>query len=322
MSTETISIILPIYNVEPYIKQCLCSLIAQTYKNLEIILVNDGSTDSSLEICRAYAKIDPRIMIINKQNEGVAIARNIGMEKASGTYIAFVDPDDWIEPEMYDALLKQLKKWEAPVCLCNFYKDYKKKSQAKLFEFDKEVLVGDEIIEYLINDMIGVADLLPKYTMIMGSVWRGLYLRQFLKENQLTFIPKVSIMEDLIFMIKVLLKCEKVAIDSGVWYHYVQHSDSNLHSYNEQLWEHQLIVYQHLEQSLKETGLEEQLRNRLDTRYIGMILTTLKNEMYTKKEGDFKETLGRIKEILTDDTLKSVLERIKPIQNEKKKKKL
>lgn len=318
---ETISIILPIYNMETYIEHCLCSLMSQTYKDLEIILVNDGSTDKSLEICKAYANLDPRIVLINKQNEGVSIARNTGMKKAKGKYIAFVDPDDWIEPDMYDALLKQLKKWQAPVCLCNFYKDYKKKSQAKVFEFEKEVLIGEEIIEYLINDMIGVADLLPKYTMIMGSVWRGLYDRRFLEENQLTFMPKVSIMEDLIFMIKVLLKCEKVAIESGVWYHYVQHHDSNLHSYNEQLWEHQLLVYEHLEQSLRESGLEAQLRNRLDTRYIGMILNALKNETYTKKEGDFKDTLGRIKEILTDDTLKCVLERVKPIQNEKKRKK-
>lgn len=319
---ETISIILPIYNVEAYLEHCLCSLITQTYEDLEIILVNDGSTDSSLEICYNYAKIEPRIVIIDKLNEGVAIARNTGIKKATGKYIAFVDPDDWIEPDMYTSLHHQLIKWKAPVCLCNFYKDYKKKSQEKIFEFEKEVLVGEEIIEYLVNDMIGVADLLPKYTMIMGSVWRGLYLKSFLEKNNLAFIPKVSIMEDLIFMVSVLLKCQKVAIDSGIWYHYVQHSESSLHSYNGQLWEHQIIVYQHLEEILRETGLEEQMRNRLDTRYIGMILTALKNETYTKKDGDFKDTLGHIKEILSDETLKCVLERIRPIQNDKKKKRV
>lgn len=319
---ERISVILPIYNMEKHLDACIKSLLEQTHQNLEIILVNDGSKDKSLEICEAYAKQDERIVVIDKPNEGVSIARNIGMQVAKGAYIAFVDPDDWIEPNMYESLLEQIKKWDAPVCLCNFYKDTKRRSTEKCFDFKNEVLVGNEIVEKLINDMIGMSYLLPKYTMIMGSVWRGLYKRDFIEQNELAFIPKLTIMEDLVFMVQVLLKCQKVAIDQGVWYHYVQHSQSTLHSYNHQLWEDQLVVYENLEKSLREAQLEEEMRNRLDIRYIGMVLTAIKNETYMRKDGDFKDTINHIKEIFKDDTLRCVLERVKPIQVEKSTDKL
>ena len=310
--------ILPIYNMEKHLEKCINSLLVQTHQNLEIILVNDGSKDNSIEICQNYAQKDSRIVVIDKPNEGVAIARNTGMKAAKGDYITFVDPDDWIEPNMYESILAQLKKWDAPVCLCNFYKDTKRRSQAKRFDFKEEVLEGNEIVDKLINDMIGMSDLLPKYTMIMGSVWRGLYKRDFIEENNIEFIPKITIMEDLVFMVQVLLKCQRVAIDKGVWYHYVQHSQSALHSYNHQLWEDQLVVYENLEKSLREAQLEEEMRNRLDIRYIGMVLTAIKNETYMKKKnGDLKDIMLHIKEIFMDDTLREVLERVKPIQVEK-----
>lgn len=315
---ETISVILPIYNAGRYLAVCLDSLIEQTYKQLEMILVNDGSMDNSLEICKAYAERDSRIMIIDKENEGVAIARNVGLEAATGEYVAFVDPDDWVEKEMYESLLAWLKKWASPICLCNFYKDTKRRSFPKCFDFKDEVLEGEAIVEKLVNGMIGVPDLLPKNTMVMGSVWRGLYKRSFIEENNLRFVPKLTIMEDLVFMVQVLLKCEKVAIDQGIWYHYVQHASSALHRYNHQLWEDQLVVYEQLEHSLLAANLlEEEMRNRLDFRFIGMVLTAIKNETYARKEGDFRDTMAHIKEIFTDDTLKCVLERVKPIQVEK-----
>lgn len=318
---ETISIILPVYNVEKYLETCLKSLLSQTYTKLEIILVNDGSKDKSLEICQDYALKDSRIKVIDKPNEGVAMTRNKGLEVATGKYIAFVDPDDWVEPQMYESLLSQIQKWESPVCLCNFFKDTKRRSQPKCFEFEDEVLESSEIVEKLVNDMIGMSDLLPRNPMIMGSVWRGLYEKAFLTSNRLAFVPKISIMEDLVFMVQVLLKCvethQKVAIDQNAWYHYVQHPHSALRSYNHQLWEDQLMVYDQLEKSLKEANLEEEMRNRLDIRYIGMVLTAIKNETYAKKEGDLKESITRIKEIFNDETLRCVLERVKPIQVDK-----
>ena len=100
-----ISIIVPIYNVKPYLEQCILSIINQTYLNLEIILVNDGSTDGSLLICENFAKKDDRIVLITQQNMGLSSARNLGIEIATGEYIMFVDSDDWIHPKIVEDLL-------------------------------------------------------------------------------------------------------------------------------------------------------------------------------------------------------------------------
>ena len=319
---EKVSVIVPVYNVEKYLSKCLDSVLSQTYPHIEVILINDGSKDRSLSICQEYAAKDERIRVIDKENEGVSIARNTGIEAATGEYIAFIDPDDWVEPEAYEAMINQLKKWEADICLCNFYRDTKRRSQPKRFDFDEEILVDNEIIELLVNDMIGMGDLLSKYTYIMGSVWRGVYKKSFLDEHALRFTPKVTVMEDLVFMVQTLLKCHRVAIDHGLRYHYLQHASSTIHSYNEKMWEDLLVVYRQLEESIREANLEEKMRNRLDYRYIGMIFAAIKNETFVKKDSDFKDTVVRMMDIFTDNNLKTVLERVKPIQVEEKKTKI
>ncbi|WP_410497144.1 glycosyltransferase [Cellulosilyticum sp. ST5] len=318
---EVISIIVPIYNIEKYLSRSIESLINQTYPHLEIILVNDGSKDNSLAICEAYAKKDRRIVVIDKVNEGVSIARNTGLEAATGTYVGFIDPDDWVEPTMYEKLYKQIKKWDSPVCLCNYFKDTKKKSSPKVFSFKDEVLEDKVIIEKLVNNMVGMPDLMPTYVCVMGCVWRGLFKKEFLDTNQLRFAPGVSIMEDLVFMVQTLLKCQSVAIEQGVYYHYVQNPSSTLHTYNKKLWEDQIKVYELLEKSFIESHLEEEMRNRLDFRYIGMVLSAIKNETYMKKDkdSDLKDTVAHIKQICQDEKLKFVLERVKPIQVSEKK---
>lgn len=113
-----ISIIVPVYNVQEYLPKCLDSIINQTYKNLEIILVNDGSTDNSGRICDEYAEKDSRIVVIHKVNGGVSSARNSGLMIAKGNYIGFVDPDDWIADDMYEILYKNIKKFNAYVSVC------------------------------------------------------------------------------------------------------------------------------------------------------------------------------------------------------------
>ena len=112
---ELISIVIPVYNVEKYLKQCLDSIINQTYTNLEIILVDDGSTDNSGTICDYYSKIDKRIRVIHKKNEGQSIARNIGIKVSNGKYIGFLDSDDWVEQDMYRFLIENIEKYNADI---------------------------------------------------------------------------------------------------------------------------------------------------------------------------------------------------------------
>lgn len=116
-----ISIIIPVYKTEQYLKRCVESVLAQTYQDLEIILVNDGSPDNSLKICYEYAEMDRRIKVVNKENGGVASARNAGIDLAAGEYIGFVDSDDYIEPDMFELLVGLINEYKADISICGCY---------------------------------------------------------------------------------------------------------------------------------------------------------------------------------------------------------
>lgn len=116
-----ISVIVPIYNVEKYLPTCLNSIINQTYKNLEILLINDGSSDNSGEICENYAKMDNRIHVFHKRNEGVSSARNLGIDLSVGDFISFVDPDDFLDLNLYEIVISNMEKYNADIICFNCY---------------------------------------------------------------------------------------------------------------------------------------------------------------------------------------------------------
>lgn len=130
MQQPKISVIVPVYNVEKYLKQCLDSIVNQTYKNLEIIIVNDGTKDNSMKIVENYLQ-DNRIKVINKENGGLASARNSGLEKVTGKYISFIDSDDWIELNMYEELVSQINDEDILIYRYFSYDDKKKKIVGK-----------------------------------------------------------------------------------------------------------------------------------------------------------------------------------------------
>ena len=118
--TIKISVVVPIFNVELYLNRCIESILAQLYLNLEVLLIDDGSTDNSLLICREYEKKDARVKVYTQQNKGVSEARNLGIQHATGEFITFVDPDDWIEPRMYESMLNRIKMDNSDICLCDY----------------------------------------------------------------------------------------------------------------------------------------------------------------------------------------------------------
>ena len=130
MEKDLISIIVPVYNVEAYLDRCMESILKQTYKRLEIILVDDGSTDSSREKCDAYAKQDSRIKVIHKKNSGLSDARNAGLALATGDYIGYVDSDDWIEPDMYQSLYDACAEHDAELAVCRYFREYQDRTEA------------------------------------------------------------------------------------------------------------------------------------------------------------------------------------------------
>ena len=164
-----ISVIIPVYGVEKYIRQCLESVIKQTYKNLEIIVVNDGTKDNSMKIVEEYL-VDERIKVINKENGGISSARNRGIEEATGEYVSFVDSDDWLEIDLYERIVQILEGNKVDIIVFNYnrYSENKKKYRRNILKLKK---IPKEILFRNLN----------------GECWNKLYKIGFLKENNLRF---------------------------------------------------------------------------------------------------------------------------------------
>lgn len=203
---EKISVIAPVYNVAPYLKQCLDSIVNQTYRNLEIILVNDGSTDNSLEICQQYAKEDKRIRVISQKNAGVSAARNAGIDISNGKYLTFVDPDDWyVSPSSIADLYKLLKNMNADISIGNFntYDEIKQTSYVHVFT-DHFKQIGITPAEWFDNEYNSEEAISQCFSSSCGKI----YQRNCFANIR---FPVGKIIEDDLTMWKVYLSVQKIA---------------------------------------------------------------------------------------------------------------
>jgi len=227
-----LSIILPVYNSAKFLDKILNSLQSQIEKDLEIIFVNDGSKDNSLEICQKFAALDKRIIVKNKENGGVSSARNMGMECATGEFIAFLDPDDYVDKEMYSNMLKCANA-ETDIVISGFFHEFGKKSiEVKMPQDMKSVYIGNEIY----------AEVLPKFILYgkglgnlpqMGAVWRMIFRKEFLEKNELKFLP-FACQDDWYFSLMALRIANSIAIEKGAYYHYVHYEGSITGKYKPQ----------------------------------------------------------------------------------------
>lgn len=219
MSKENIavSVIVPVYNAEKYLVKCLDSVVNQTLKNVEIILVDDGSTDSSSEICKSYADKDERIIYFKKENEGLAAARQDGMERSSGEYIGFVDSDDWLELNMYERMYSVAKEENADVVFCNAFLDENEKDKIHL---EPGVYDRDRIEKEILPRSL--AGLTPKGTnsVIRWCNWLRLYKRSLIEENGLSFGRGFRRSQDLQLTFETALYAQKyVSLNDEYLYH-------------------------------------------------------------------------------------------------------
>lgn len=208
--SETISVIIPVYNVQEYLRKCLDSVIGQTYDNLEILLVNDGSTDRSGEICDYYASRDSRIRVIHQQNGGLASARNTGMDAAKGAYIGFVDSDDWIDLDMYEFLYNLLHQHQADLSIC------------RLKEITHAKLINRSTGQLLVCDGLSAVKRIFRRENdfhIGYSVFNKLYKKELL--DNLRF-PVGRLTEDIYFTPKLMYRCRKCVYQDTAKYNYLK----------------------------------------------------------------------------------------------------
>lgn len=194
---EKVSIIVPVYNVEKYLDKCIESIVNQTYRNIEIILVDDGSPDKCPEICNEWAKKDDRIKVIHKENGGLSSARNAALEIAQGDYITFVDSDDWIENDMIQSMLTCAAKNDADIVCCGFYFD-NVDTTGHLQKFEKAEYENEEIVLNLLLDNI------------RPEVCSKLYSAELI--NQFRFDESIKYAEDLPFNFYLMLKAKNFVV--------------------------------------------------------------------------------------------------------------
>lgn len=214
-----LSVIIPIYNVEKYLPKCLESIINQTYNNLEIVLIDDGSLDNCPQICDEYALRDNRIKVIHKENGGLASARNAGLEMSTGEYIAFVDSDDWLHPEMYATLINNLIKNDASIAVCDFYL-----YDGKCIKTDAPNIGCITVLQSLNDFYIHILDPKP---VLRFEVWNKIFKRDVIGDVRF----KVGqVYEDVYFDRIVFSKATKIVHIDKALYYYRQNRPGNSNS--------------------------------------------------------------------------------------------
>jgi glycosyltransferase involved in cell wall biosynthesis len=230
MYNPLVSIIIPVYNAEPYLEQCLESIVNQTYTNLQIIVVNDGSTDNSPAICDKFAENDNRIVVIHKENGGVSSARNVGLSISQGSYILFVDSDDWVEAGMVEYLISIMKETNVDVVLFGIYNDDYIQMKTYTIHFNSDLFV----------DKNRLLKLLPGWIKDekINTIYGKLYHADIIKNYNIRFNESLNIAEDALFNYEVFLHVENVYLLRNCYYHYmIIDAESLSKRYNPQKYE-------------------------------------------------------------------------------------
>lgn len=213
-----VSIVLPVYNTEKYLSQCLDSIINQTFKDFECICINDGSTDSSLKILEDYAKKDIRIKIINQENKGIAYVRNIGINNAKSEYLIFVDSDDWLDKKYLKILYETIVQTDSEIVSCN-YKEYYEKEK----NFVSNILPKERM--FLNNDKLSLK---ISKAYAQPTLWSKIFKISFLKNNKISFFEDYFVCEDAPFVALVFLYLKKITYIDNVLYFYRKQINSSI----------------------------------------------------------------------------------------------
>lgn len=252
---KKVSIIIPVYNGEKYIGQTISTILKSTYNNLELIIMNDGSTDDSMSICKKYQEKDARIIIYTKDNEGVVAARNDGISMATGDYICFCDQDDIVAPETYERQIVSINEYKSDFCMCSTGRSIDGKNT--IFECSEDAnYAGNQILEELLYPLLFNGYKVPIRMSDNGRyphIWNCMFQRQFIEKNNIKFRAYVNYEDDLLFKIEALSKAEKVSTIAymGYFWRVNLKSETYAHKYVNNIGEKQQRCFNDMLECLK-----------------------------------------------------------------------
>lgn len=301
-----VSVIVPIYNVEKYLNKCLSSLKEQTYSDLQIILVNDGSTDNCKEICQAFCLRDSRFQLINKINEGLGYARNTGLEYAEGSHIVFVDSDDYFDKNMISTLMETANKYNADTVIGSFERVMDDGFHDKSYRQNTAIYVGKEVKTILLPKLFGS---LPEGgDAVRMSVCNVLYSANIIKNNHLRFCSEREFTsEDLFFNLDYYCHAQSVYILSESLYYYRYNPSSLSNKYRGDRYEMKRTIYVEGCRRLKECGAYEQAKLRFMKYYFVGIRMCIRQETPEISPKNKRQCMDSIKIICEDNILRSIL---------------
>ena len=298
-----ISIIVPVYNAENELKKSVDSILNQTEMDFEVILVDDGSQDNSLKICRHYAEIDCRVKVIHQENTGVSAARNAGIAIAAGDYIGFVDSDDWIELQMYERLLSEAEVSGAEVVMCDATTVYGNgKNQA------------DTITQLSGNRILEKVDFTPSLLLEMaGSAWRCIYKNDRysdkLRKYSLAFPLGVKFSEDRIFNLFAFGQANKVAYIKESYYNRYMNTESAVHRFHADYFEAYKKAADGIERAIRCTWDDNtELQKAYLGQFIGGAIGAVCNYYYKTSPLTSKEKKDMVKRLCEDTQLRTAIE--------------
>lgn len=301
---ELISIIVPVYNVERYIYRNVDSIINQTYKNLEIILVDDGSSDKSGFICDEYASKDSRIKVIHKENEGLGFARNTGLDEAKGKYVTFIDGDDYIGTTHIEEMYLLIKKTKTDTCMAGHTRVYSDRMESHKHVCAENVFRGN-VKQEILPRMCGAN--LKGTDYIEMSVCMVLLSNEIIQKNHLRFVSERQfVSEDLVFDFDYYPLSKGVCISNLTDYYYCDNEGSLTTKYRKDRFASQIELYNLLSGRAKSLGIEEQCIKRLQNTLLAIARYSVKLEYKFEKQNGKENVKKNVKAICNDETLKKI----------------
>ena len=299
-----ISIVIPIYNAEDHLQRCVDSVLNQTEKNIEIILVDDGSKDNSIEIFKNYLNQDKRVQLIHQENSGVSAARNRGIEQACGEYIGFIDSDDWIEPNMYECLLREANQASADIVICD---------ARTVYEDGK--IQADTITQLSGNQILQKSEFTPSLLLEMaGSAWRCIYKNhryndKLQKQKTILFPLGVKFSEDRIFNLYAFGQANKICYIKKAFYNRYMNEKSTVHRFHQDYFEACKKSMDGIEQAIRYAWEDN---NELQKVYLSQFITgaigAICNYYYKTSTLRAAERKKMVKGLCEDSQLRNAIE--------------
>lgn len=307
MNSVQVSVIVPIYNAENFIEECARSILGQTFKNLELILVDDGSKDNSLQICQRIANEDSRVKVFTKENGGTSSAKNLGIENAQGEYIAFCDADDTIDAEYIENLYCGVLLNQVDVCVGSF---------AFITE-NKGEIISRKTVE-IEGGMFNMSEFMKFYSRYMpqavvGSPCNKLYRRSIVIENSIRFNTKIKNNEDTHFNYEFLAKCKTVYVSEMPYYNYINRLNvaSASKGFIPNIFDIYTLTYNKALDFLKATDTYSQNIQFQNQYYIGLVIGAINGIVNGKNDLTVQEKIEQIENICNTKEVKEAIKTVK-----------